>query len=108
MPYVLASVNGFVFDATDPGRWDCVNGSFVVSIRSTGRAGFSANIYRADSSPTSMTDGWHGPAVVHYIECRTGGLVSDMGGSNPAFLSPGCHASLARKTHMTPLMLAKM
>lgn len=67
MPYVLASVNGFVQDAADPGLWDCINGSFVVSIRSTGRAGFSANIYRVDSSPESMTDGWHGPIVVHYI-----------------------------------------
>jgi hypothetical protein len=30
-------------------------------VRSTGRGGFSANIYRTDASPASMTDGWHGP-----------------------------------------------
>ena len=68
-PYVLASINGFVHDASSGSSnpWATVNGSWVVSIRSTGRAGFSANLYRTDSSPESMTDGWHGPLVLHYI-----------------------------------------
>ena len=29
--------------------------------------GFSANVYRTDGSPVSMTDGWHGPMIIHYI-----------------------------------------
>ena len=68
-PHVLASVNGFVADVSpgNAGRWDAVNASFVVTIRSTGRAGFSANIYRTDASPVDMTDGWHGPLLVHYV-----------------------------------------
>jgi hypothetical protein len=39
----------------------------VVSIRSTGRAGFSANVYRTDASLAYMTDGWHGPLILHYV-----------------------------------------
>jgi hypothetical protein len=68
-PHVLASVNGFVQDVSAAGAntWDTVNGSFVVTVRSTGRAGFSANVYRTDGAPASMTDGWHGPLIVAYV-----------------------------------------
>jgi hypothetical protein len=70
-PYVLASINGFVRDASFSSQysnpWTTVNGSWVVSIRSTGRAGFSANVYRTDASLAYMTDGWHGPLILHYV-----------------------------------------
>ena len=70
-PRVLAFISGVARNARNApdGSWHpaACNCTFAVTIRETGRAFFSVNVYRVDAAPESGTDGWPAPLLLRYI-----------------------------------------